>query len=324
MYLPFLMCGGAVTLAAGGYHYAAMWPESQIFGPTLIAGTDAAELALTYDDGPNDPYTLQLLEVLARYNVQATFFMIGNFARRHPDLVRSVRKAGHLVGSHTMTHPHLMYCSSARIRAEILDANALMEDILGEPVHFFRPPFGSRRPEVLRVLREAGLTPVMWNVTGFDWSAKSARAIEIRVERGIVHNQNRNYSTNVLLHDGGHLKMGTDRRRTVSATATLLGTIPRTGMHLVTVDTWMHAFHQRQSQRTDNLHAPGNSQEAEYPFAAGTGIGSDFSDRDPREPHATPGPHPAFGPSEQPIHIAGDLSGVTIPLPGKAPPARAD
>jgi peptidoglycan/xylan/chitin deacetylase (PgdA/CDA1 family) len=92
---------------------------------------------------------------------------------------------------------------------------------------------------VLRFAREMGLTPVMWNVTGFDWNAKSARAIEMVVERGIVHNQNRGCGTNVLLHDGGHKQMGADRRRTVSATATLLGMIPRTGMHLVTVDTWL-------------------------------------------------------------------------------------
>ncbi len=268
MYLPFVMCGAAVTLAAGGYHYAALWPESQLFGTTLIAGQDAAELALTYDDGPNEPYTMQLLEVLARYNVRATFFMIGKYARMHPSIVRAVRHEGHLIGSHTMTHPHLMYCSRTRIKSEIQDANALLEDIVGEAVQFFRPPFGSRRPEVLRMAREAGLTPVMWNVTGFDWNAKSARAIEIRVERGIVHNQNRNFSTNVLLHDGGHLKMGTDRRRTVSATATLLGTIPRTGMHLVTVDQWLQDADRQPVERI-----------------AQVGAGSDFADRDPRDTH---------------------------------------
>ncbi len=245
MYLPLIMCGAAVGSAAAGYHYAAMWPESQLFGPTLIAGHDAAELALTYDDGPNDPYTLQLLEVLARYGVHATFFMISEYVRQRPDIARAVLKEGHLVGSHTVTHPHLMYCSRARIREEVQGATARIEDVLGEPVHFFRPPFGSRRPEVLRMAHEAGLTPVMWNVTGSDWNARSARAIEIRVERGIVHNQNRGRGTNVLLHDGSHEKMGADRRRTVSATATLLGMIPRTGMNMVTVDRWLNPHDQQ-------------------------------------------------------------------------------
>jgi peptidoglycan/xylan/chitin deacetylase (PgdA/CDA1 family) len=239
MYLPLAMCGAAVGLAVGGYHYAAMWPDSQLFGSTLIAGKDSAELALTYDDGPNEPYTLQLLEVLARYNVHATFFMIGEFVRQQPSIARAVRREGHVIGSHTMTHPHLMYSTRSRIRSEVQDATTLIEDVLGEQVKLFRPPFGSRRPEVLRFARERGLTPVMWNVTGFDWNASSARAIETQVERGIVQNQNRGRGTNVLLHDGDFKKIGADRRRTVSATATLLGTIPRTGMHLVTVDHWL-------------------------------------------------------------------------------------
>jgi peptidoglycan/xylan/chitin deacetylase (PgdA/CDA1 family) len=233
------MCGAAVTLATGGYHYAAMWPESQIFGPTLIAGKDSAELALTYDDGPNEPYTLQLLEVLERHNVHATFFMIGDYVRRKPSIVRAVRQQGHTIGSHTMTHPHLMYSSRSRLQSEMHDATSLIEDVLGEPLQLFRPPFGSRRPEVLRYAAEVGLVPVMWNVTGFDWNAKSAREIEMTIERGIVHNQNRGHGTNLLLHDGGHQGMGADRRRTVSATATLLAMLPRTGMHLVTVDHWL-------------------------------------------------------------------------------------
>ena len=64
---------GAAALAAGGYHYAALWPASRVFGRSLIAGNDPAEIALTYDDGPNDPYTGQLMDVLARHQVRATF-----------------------------------------------------------------------------------------------------------------------------------------------------------------------------------------------------------------------------------------------------------
>ena len=243
MYLPLAIGGAAITAVIGGYHYAALWPESQLFGSTIVAGSDSAEIALTFDDGPNDPYTYHLLEVLDRFHVHATFFMIGEYVRQQPELARAVRKAGHVIGSHTMTHPRLMYASARRIREEIQGANSLIEDILGERVHFFRPPFGARRPAVMHVLNELHLTPVMWNVTGFDWNAKSARAIELHIERGIVHNQNRQAGTNVLLHDGGHTRMGCDRRRTVSATATLLNMMPRTGMHPVTIDSWLPEDH---------------------------------------------------------------------------------
>ena len=240
MYLPLAMCGAATGLAVGGYHYAALWPESRLFGDALIEGGDSAELALTYDDGPNDPYTLELLDVLARFNVHATFFMIGQFVRQKPEIARAVRRAGHTVGSHTLTHPHLMYAGPRRIRSEIVESTTILEQVLGERVPWFRPPFGARHPGVFHILRELQLTPVMWNVTGFDWSARSSRAIEINVERGIVHNQNRGRGTNVLLHDGGHKQMGTDRRRTIAATAALLAVVPQTGMHLVTVDHWVH------------------------------------------------------------------------------------
>ena len=94
--LPEIATAGLTTasLAAGGYAYAAMWPTSKIFGPSIVAGFDPAEFALTFDDGPNDRCTIQLLDILARHEVRATFFMIGRFVRRRRDLVRAVRDAG--------------------------------------------------------------------------------------------------------------------------------------------------------------------------------------------------------------------------------------
>jgi peptidoglycan/xylan/chitin deacetylase (PgdA/CDA1 family) len=80
--------------------------------------------------------------------------------------------------------------------------------------------------------------PVMWNVTSWDWNAKSAAEIERNLERGIAHNQRKHRGSNVLMHDGGHLEMGSDRRRTVTATANLLGAARRDSMRFVTLDRW--------------------------------------------------------------------------------------
>ena len=124
------------------------WPTSQIFGRTLIAGDDPNQIALTFDDGPNDAATPELLEVLARHAVRATFFAMGNFARQRPELVRQVAAAGHLLGNHTMSHPQPGMQPAARVRQELADCNALLEDIAGAAVRFFRPPFGERRPAV--------------------------------------------------------------------------------------------------------------------------------------------------------------------------------
>ena len=88
--------------------YASVWPTSQIFGRTLIA--------LTFDDGPNDAATPELLDVLARHGVRATFFAIGNFVRQRPEITRAVAAAGHLLGNHTMSHPKLSMEPAARVR----------------------------------------------------------------------------------------------------------------------------------------------------------------------------------------------------------------
>src|SRR5450631_902790 len=98
-------------LAAGGYAYAAMWPTSQIFGHTIVAGREPSELALTFDDGPNILWTDRLLDVLAKNNVRATFFLIGRFVQQRPELARAIWSAGHLIGNHTMTHPVLLFQS---------------------------------------------------------------------------------------------------------------------------------------------------------------------------------------------------------------------
>ena len=229
---------GAACLAAGGYAYAAMSPGSQLFGRTIVAGHDPAEFALTFDDGPNDPWTPRLLELLARHQVRATFFLIGKYVRQRPDLARAIREAGHLVGNHTLSHPWLMLETPRRVREELAGCNAALEDALGEPVRFLRPPHGSRRPDVLRVARELGLEPVQWNAMGFDWQPIEAAKIVAHLERGIARNRRRGRGSNLLLHDGGHIAMGADRGPSVEATRLILEKYPPGKTRYVTVDAW--------------------------------------------------------------------------------------
>ena len=238
MSLKLLSAGLISGLAMGGYAYAARWPTSQFFGRTLTAGFDRNEVAFTFDDGPNDPYTLQLLDLLAEYQVRAIFFMIGNFARRRPDLARAVQKAGHLIGNHTMSHPSLKWERPSRVREELAGCNAVLEDVLGEPVHYFRPPFGSRRPDVLRTAVELGLRPVMWNVTAHDWDATDSVSLAARVHRLVARNQRLGRGSNILLHDGGHLELGTDRSVTPAATKILLEGWAGSGLRKVAIDAW--------------------------------------------------------------------------------------
>jgi peptidoglycan/xylan/chitin deacetylase (PgdA/CDA1 family) len=228
----------AVGLAMGGLFYASLWPTSQVFGRTLVAGDDPRDVALTFDDGPNDAATPLLLEVLARHDVRATFFMMGDFARQRPEIVRAVVAAGHLLGNHTMSHPKLSMEPAKRVRQELADCNAVLEDIAGVAARFFRPPFGARRPVVLRIARELGLTPVMWNVTGYDWNPIGAEGILKKLRDGVARNQRLGCASNLLLHDGGHRGMGAARMDTVRAVDRLLTAHVGTATRFVTVDAW--------------------------------------------------------------------------------------
>ena len=233
------MSSGAIVaagLAAGGWFYAALYPTSQIFGRVIIAGNDPGEMALTYDDGPNPAATPRLLEVLAKQDVRATFFLIGEFVRKEPGLVREIAAAGHVIGNHTMTHPWLSYCGAARVRSEIADSKAIIEDTIGAKISLFRPPHGARRPVVLDVARELGLATVNWNIITHDWRPQPSEAIVAKVRTGVRRNQVHGRGSNVLLHDGG---FGQPRMPSVEATETIIADARAKGMEFVTPQVWV-------------------------------------------------------------------------------------
>jgi peptidoglycan-N-acetylglucosamine deacetylase len=228
--LPALLgLTAAAAVSAAGYQ--TMTPTGQWFGRTFASGLRGSkQIALTYDDGPNDPHTLELLDVLAKHNVRATFFMIGRYVQQRPDIARAVAQAGHAIGNHTFTHPQLIFESKAQTRIQLVDCHQVLEDAIGGHSKLFRPPFGGRRPATIRVARDLGLQTVMWNVTGYDWNAPPAAVIESKVER-----QMRGGDV-ILLHDGGYRALGADRSQTVIATDNLIRRFKDEEREFVTVD----------------------------------------------------------------------------------------
>lgn len=239
MVLGYGIGAAAVAVAAG---YQSMAPTGQWYGRTFtgLPGTGlprgSKQIALTYDDGPNDPYTQRLLEVLARHGVRATFFVIGRFVQQRPEIVREIVKAGHAIGNHTFSHPNLIFQSAAQTRTQLRNCQQAIADATGLQAKLFRPPFGGRRPVTLRIAREFGLEPIMWNVTGYDWNAPPAEVIERKVTRRVGG------GNVILLHDGGHQAMGADRSQTVIATDRLIARYRDEGYEFVTVPEMMGAY----------------------------------------------------------------------------------
>jgi len=232
--LPAIFGVATAAAAASVAGYQSASSTAQWFGPTFASGIRGSKhTALTFDDGPNDPHTLKLLDVLAKHSVRTTFFMIGRYVQERPDIARAVAQAGHIIGNHTFTHPLLIFESAAQTRAQLVDCRQALQDAIGEHSNLFRPPFGGRRPATLRIARDLGLQTVMWNVKGYDWNAPPAAVIERKVAR-----QMRGGDV-ILLHDGGHGALGADRAQTVMATDNLIRRYKDEGYEFVTVEEMM-------------------------------------------------------------------------------------
>jgi peptidoglycan/xylan/chitin deacetylase (PgdA/CDA1 family) len=228
----------AMGLAASGCLYASRWPGSRIFGKTLIAPQRPEEIALTFDDGPNPAWTPRLLELLAKHDVKATFFLIGKYAAEETVLTRYIANGGHAIGNHSWSHPDLSRTWPGKVREELRRTKDKLEGITGKQVRLFRPPYGARRPDVLRAARAMGMEPVLWNAMTNDWSESSAEAIASRLIGKVERAARRGRAATIVLHDGGSRMLGADRGASIKAAEMLLERFEGT-RRFVTVEEWL-------------------------------------------------------------------------------------
>jgi peptidoglycan/xylan/chitin deacetylase (PgdA/CDA1 family) len=127
-------------------------------------------VALTFDDGPTEKYTPQILAILKKYNIKATFFMVGMNAEHHPDMVKRVLADGHAVNNHSQTHPMLTKLNDKQLQNEVAEPKAIIYKIIGKNTACLRYPYGASNQHVRDVIRQNGMVPLAMGFNSFDYN----------------------------------------------------------------------------------------------------------------------------------------------------------
>ncbi|WP_262410594.1 polysaccharide deacetylase family protein [Flavobacterium johnsoniae] len=155
------------------------------------------KIALTFDDGPSE-FTLEVLELLKKYNAKAAFFCIGKNIEKHPEIVKQIIAQGHLVGNHSYSHSKFFDFYNARqIQEEIEKTDALLEKLTSKKINFFRPPYGVTTPSIRRALKLTEHKTIGWNIRSLDGGTKNQELILNRITKRVSP------GGIVLLHDTG-------------------------------------------------------------------------------------------------------------------------
>ncbi|MEN6460144.1 MAG: polysaccharide deacetylase family protein [Syntrophomonas sp.] len=155
-------------------------------------------VAITFDDGPNPEITPQILDILARYNIPATFFVVGENAACHPELIRLILNRGHQIGLHSQHHRYAWFISPWRTWREWEEGLAILERITGKNISYVRPPWGTFNLVTWIWIKVRKKTAVLWNAEGHDWQVR--RTPKQITERILKKTK---AGSIILLHDAG-------------------------------------------------------------------------------------------------------------------------
>jgi len=220
---------GAVTAAVG--YWTMMSPYSQLLGPfPYRADTTDKEIALTFDDGPNEPYTSQIADILARAGIKATFFQVGECVDRYPYVTARLARDGHIIGDHSHSHRFTRCLTARSQRSQTQAAQQSLTRALGRTPALYRPPWLLRTPTLPAVLRRYGLSPVSGEFChAFEVFQPSPRRIASRAlakaRPGAI----------LIFHDGFDAHGG-NRANTVEAVRIVITELTRRGYAFATID----------------------------------------------------------------------------------------
>lgn len=190
------------------------------------------KIALTFDDGPDLNYTPQVLDILKKHQVKATFFVIGSRARTHPEIIGRMVREGHVVGNHSYSHPFMPKLTASEFSSQIMRTQDIIKRLAGYTPRLVRPPYGAINEEQVRWMSDHRLLVINWDVDSLDWKGLSGK----QVYHNIVSNARA--GSIILQHSAG----GNDKHDlsgTVAALPDLIRALKSSGYKLVTVPELM-------------------------------------------------------------------------------------
>lgn len=212
--------------------YHGVSPRSRLYGKVLSNGNrQSPRIALTFDDGPNEPYTSQVLSILERHGIKATFFVVGRNVRRHPETCRRIVAAGNVIGNHSYHHRKSLCLRAGKTIARDIElARQAIYECTGSQPKLFRPPHGFRTPWLMRTAQRLGYTVVTWDNMTSDWKADKSsdeivQTIVRRAKPGGV----------IVLHDGRSTRPGYDRSQMLQALPSVISSLKEKGFDFVTI-----------------------------------------------------------------------------------------
>jgi peptidoglycan-N-acetylglucosamine deacetylase len=219
----------AVATVGVTFWVGANSPTVNWFGSQVARGPrDGRDVAITFDDGPDDPYTLEIAQILDARGAKGTFFMVGKALDRRPDIARALREDGHLLGNHSYHHDSWRWLDPRY--PELDRTQRAFRHNLGICPTFYRAPHGQHTPFLARVVGDHGMTMVGWDVSAGDWKTDDARLVAQRVlddvEPGSI----------IVLHDGLDGSVTADRSVLVRAVPLILDGLARRDLKPVRLD----------------------------------------------------------------------------------------
>ena len=199
--------------------------------PIYCVQTDQKKIALTFDAAWGNEDTADLLSILARNQIHATFFLTGSWIDAYPDDVKAIAAAGHDIGNHSQTHPEMSTLSKEQIRDELMQVHKNVKELTGQNMCFFRPPYGDYNNLLIQTATECGYLSIQWDIDSLDWKNYGIQSI---IDKTALNPELSNGSI-ILMHNGA--------KYTKDALETVISTLQSKGYEFVTLSELVYKDH---------------------------------------------------------------------------------